>query len=96
MVIGLRDGLLVLGMVIGLRDGLLVLGMGLWSIRHGMVSSSNSTAVVAILLMRKPALRCPVSRTSKLGESNAFVLDDLTLKSGKPVNEVLIMNLHDH
>ncbi|GKF14010.1 hypothetical protein Tco_0055472, partial [Tanacetum coccineum] len=51
------------------------------------VSSSNNTAVVAILLMRKPALRCPVSRTSKFGESNTSASDDLTLKSGKPVNE---------
>ncbi|GKA38980.1 hypothetical protein Tco_0731531 [Tanacetum coccineum] len=29
-----REHVKVLGMVIGLRDGLLVLGMGLWSIRH--------------------------------------------------------------
>ncbi|GJT35111.1 hypothetical protein Tco_0925530 [Tanacetum coccineum] len=34
-----REHVKVLGMVIGLRDGLLVLGMGLWSIRHGFDTS---------------------------------------------------------
>ncbi|GJY09890.1 hypothetical protein Tco_0378075 [Tanacetum coccineum] len=38
----------------------------------------------------------PVSRTSKYGESNASALEDLMLKAGKPINEVLIMNLPDH
>nr|GEZ87937.1 hypothetical protein [Tanacetum cinerariifolium] len=44
----------------------------------------------AILLMRKPALRSLVSRTSKYGESNASALEDLTLKARKTVKEVLI------
>ncbi|GJV24819.1 zinc finger, CCHC-type containing protein [Tanacetum coccineum] len=46
-----------------------------------LVSTSNSTAVVAILLVRSPALRSPVKRTSKYGESNASALEDQTLRA---------------
>ncbi|GKD61030.1 hypothetical protein Tco_1298539 [Tanacetum coccineum] len=66
------------------------------------VSSSNSTTVVAILLIWQPALKCLISRTSKYGllskygESNASVLEDLTLRAGNPIKEVLIINLPDH
>ncbi|GKA77026.1 retrotransposon protein, putative, ty3-gypsy subclass [Tanacetum coccineum] len=37
-----REHVKVLGMVIGLRDGLLVLGMGLWSIRHVILNEKCS------------------------------------------------------
>ncbi|GJT57194.1 hypothetical protein Tco_0992248 [Tanacetum coccineum] len=55
------------------------------------VSTSNNTAVVS-----QPALRCPIKRTSKYDESNASALEDLTLRVGNLVKEVLIMNLPDH
>ncbi|GJU78972.1 reverse transcriptase domain-containing protein [Tanacetum coccineum] len=42
-----REHVKVLGMVIGLRDGLLVLGMGLWSIRH---ADRDSTRHLSCLL----------------------------------------------
>ncbi|GJY12885.1 hypothetical protein Tco_0382194 [Tanacetum coccineum] len=44
----------------------------------------------------EPALRCLVKRTSKYSESNASALEDLTLRAGNPVKEVLLMNLPDH
>ncbi|GJZ65647.1 hypothetical protein Tco_0622343 [Tanacetum coccineum] len=45
-----------------------------------LVSSSNSTAI----------------DTSKYNESNASTSEDLTLREGNSVKEVLIMNLPDH
>ncbi|GKF72044.1 hypothetical protein Tco_0208158, partial [Tanacetum coccineum] len=36
-------------------------------------------------------------RTSKLGESNTSVLEDLTLYAGNPIKEILLkLNLPDH
>ncbi|GJX20018.1 hypothetical protein Tco_0222695 [Tanacetum coccineum] len=46
---------------------------------------------VAILLVRKPSLRCLVKRTSKYGESNTYVLEDLTLIAGNHVKGFLSM-----
>ncbi|GJT59031.1 hypothetical protein Tco_1002564 [Tanacetum coccineum] len=37
-----------------------------------------------------------VLRTSKYGESNASALEDLTLRPGSSIKEVLLMNLPDH
>ncbi|GKC26495.1 hypothetical protein Tco_1033789 [Tanacetum coccineum] len=68
-----------------------------FTVMNGNPSSVNiKQHYVAILLRRKPALRCLVSRTSKYDESNAYALEDLKLQAGNPVNEVLIMNLPDH
>ncbi|GJU61421.1 hypothetical protein Tco_1243256 [Tanacetum coccineum] len=62
------------------------------------VSTSKSTAVgdlrdsirIKLVLTGNPI------DTSKHGESNASALEDLLLRAGNHVKEVLIMNLPDH
>ncbi|GJS86468.1 hypothetical protein Tco_0769104 [Tanacetum coccineum] len=61
-----------------------------------VIFANSSYLSAAILSMRHLALRFPVRRTIKYGESNATALEDQTLRAGNLVKEVLLMNLPDH
>ncbi|GKB03091.1 hypothetical protein Tco_0831180, partial [Tanacetum coccineum] len=58
-----REHVKVLGMVIGLRDGLLVLGMGLWSIRHGWAYAFHQDKAS---LVRVPVANVTLSSSAQL------------------------------
>ncbi|GJV21667.1 hypothetical protein Tco_1370687 [Tanacetum coccineum] len=62
------------------------LGIGLM-IQPELEGSTHGYSIVKLEVLRD---------ASKLGESNASALEDLTLRAGNPVKDVLIMNLPDH
>ncbi|GJS26029.1 reverse transcriptase domain-containing protein [Tanacetum coccineum] len=81
-----REHAKVLGMVIGLRDGLLVLGMGLWSIRHALPDGSEDFVVycdasgigLGCVLMQRGKVIAYASRQLKIHENN-YTTHDLEL-----------------